>query len=493
MTVDTNPTGHADKGPEPAARAVIGQIIERASSPDFEQWWAQLAGSGFCGSPVHLIGHGGGPRPVEVMGRCKNRRAAVCPSCSALYAGDTWQLVHAGIVGGHHGLPATIANHPMIFATLTAPSFGAVHSASLDPLSGRPRPCHPVGAGGRCHHRCCAGCTLTHAVDDEAVGQPLCHDCYDYIGHVLFTWHAPDLWHRFTIRLRRAVANRLCQLGEDAKSVRVSYVKVVELQRRAVPHFHAVVRLDAVTGPGPPEPPETVLSAVELAALVAQTVTAVRLNVSGPTGSVVSRFGAQADVQPLRTSTITIADRTDDPEPEGVSARRVAAYLAKYVTKSVADFGLGARRISDQAIDELPVNDHTRRILWTIVQVAELPDHRDMVTWLHTLGYRGHITSKTRRYSTTMGALLARREAWRQHQQTKVLAGDDSGPDENEPSDWQFAGYGHANHGDRLLALSAAARVAEMRQVARDEFAKVTDDHAAILAEDVAPDDDWQP
>ena len=39
------------------------------------------------------------------MIRCGNRRAAICPSCSDLYAADTWQLVHAGACGGHHGIP----------------------------------------------------------------------------------------------------------------------------------------------------------------------------------------------------------------------------------------------------------------------------------------------------------------------------------------------------------------------------------------------------
>ena len=477
----TPPADDTGKGSEPADLSMVAQIIDRATSPDFEQWWARLAKSGFCGSPVHLVGHDEAHRPVQVMGRCKNRRAAVCPSCSALYAGDTWQLVHAGIAGGHHGLPPTIATHPMVFATLTAPSFGTVHSLNRDPIGGAPRPCHPVGTRDRCGHRRSAGCTVTHDPGDESVGQPLCPDCYDYISHVLFTWHAPALWHRFTIKLRRAVAKRLSQLGENPKAVRVSYVKVVELQRRAVPHFHAVVRLDGTADPGsPPEPPETALTVGDLAALVVQAITAVRLTVPAPAGTVHLRFGPQTDVQPLQT-TLDTTDRTDGQEPARLSGRRVAAYLAKYVTKSVADFGLGARRISDQAISELPVNDHIRRILQAIVEVAELPDHHAMVTWLHTLGYRGHITSKTRQYSTTMGALLAHREAWRQQQHPAEAGdnGEDAGTDHNAPSEWRFAGYGHANYGDRLLAISAAARAAEIRRVGRDEVGEGCDDGQA--------------
>ena len=35
------------------------------------------------------------------------------------------------------------------------------------------------------------------------------------------------------------------------------------------------------------------------------------------------------------------------------SNRQIAGYLAKYVTKSVADFGIGVRRFSPGAIDQL--------------------------------------------------------------------------------------------------------------------------------------------
>ena len=34
-------------------------------------------------------------------------------------------------------------------------------------------------------------------------GTALCGQCYDYFGHVPFTWHLPELWRRFTIALAR--------------------------------------------------------------------------------------------------------------------------------------------------------------------------------------------------------------------------------------------------------------------------------------------------
>ena len=95
-------------------------------------------------------------------------------------------------------------------------------------------------------------------------------------------------------------------------------------------------------------------------------------------------------------------------------ARRVAGYLAKYVTKSVAEFGLSPARMSAEAIEALELRDHVLAILTTLVGLASTGgQYAPMLWWLHTLGYRGHITTKSRRFSVTMAALRARREAWR--------------------------------------------------------------------------------
>jgi hypothetical protein len=64
----------------------------------------------------------GGVLPVA----CKNRRASRCPPCAEVYSADTYQLIRAGLSGGK-GVPETVAGHPCVFTTLTAPSFGPVH------------------------------------------------------------------------------------------------------------------------------------------------------------------------------------------------------------------------------------------------------------------------------------------------------------------------------------------------------------------------------
>ena len=100
----------------------------------------------------------------------------------------------------------------------------------------------------------------------------------------------------------------------------------------------------------------------------------------------------------------------------------MAAYLAKYVTKSVAEFGVGIRRMSPLAVAELDVTAHVRAILTTITDLAAHRAYDGMDRWLHTLGYRGHITTKSRLFSTTMGALRAYRAAWTRQQHSQHAA-----------------------------------------------------------------------
>jgi hypothetical protein len=47
--------------------------------------------------------------------RSGNRRAAVCPSCSAEYKGDAWHLIVCDQAGGK-GIPESMAEHPCTFA-----------------------------------------------------------------------------------------------------------------------------------------------------------------------------------------------------------------------------------------------------------------------------------------------------------------------------------------------------------------------------------------
>jgi uncharacterized Zn-finger protein len=76
---------------------------------------------------------------------CGNRRETVCPACSTVYKRDAFEIVRSLLVGGN-GVPATVARHPGVFATLTAPSFGEVHTRIVRrhtcERQSRCEPCH---------------------------------------------------------------------------------------------------------------------------------------------------------------------------------------------------------------------------------------------------------------------------------------------------------------------------------------------------------------
>lgn len=428
--------------------AVLRQMIRRAASPSFEAWWDAAERSGFCASPIRLGATDEFGRQHHVLTRCNNRRATTCPSCSDLYARDIWQLIHAGLSGGHHGMPSTVANHPQLFVTLTAPSFGAVHT------TGRTGICHPRRPRQRkCEHGQLLGCGRIHDLDDPLAGQPLCSECYEYVRHVLFAWHAPELWRRFTIRLRRSLSRELRHRGTDPKGTRPSFVKVVELQRRGVPHFHAVIRLDAASPPGvEPAIPQTGIATADFVGLVRRAAAETKLAIGN---DVVLRFGEQLDVKSVGQTSEACSDSS-------VLNRRVAGYLAKYVTKSVTDLGIEVRRLSPEGIDQLDLTDHVRRILQTIVVVAREEPYQQMALWLHTLGYRGHVTSKSRQFSTTLKALRDNRADWRRKQ-----AGPAPETATFEQLPWDFERSGYETLGDRMLVVSASNRAREQRLAGR--------------------------
>lgn len=150
---------------------LVEDLLARASDPEsYEAWRIRARATGWCRHPVRLTGttrlvdHGSGEVRGEfasaalpegvLLKAWQQRRATLCPTCSATYRADAFQLVSAGLRGGK-GVPETIADHPAAFATLTAPAFGAVHSAAKN-RDGQPRPCHPAGTGA-CQHGTSSG------------------------------------------------------------------------------------------------------------------------------------------------------------------------------------------------------------------------------------------------------------------------------------------------------------------------------------------------
>ncbi len=252
----------------------------------------------------------GGVLPIA----CKTRRASRCPPCAEVYQADTYQLIRAGLTGGK-GIPATVADHPCVFTTLTAPSFGPVHTHRE--RGGRELACRPRRAAGTCPHGARMSCPDRHGRDDDRLGEPLCADCYDYTGSVLFNACAPELWRRFTITLRRTLARRAGLTSEAfAAQVRVSYAKLAGYQRRGVVHFHAIIRLDGPTGPSTAPPAWATLGL--LTGAIDQAARAVHIDIPATRG-VPARtlaWGRQLDTRPITTTGV-------------LTDTKVAAYVAK--------------------------------------------------------------------------------------------------------------------------------------------------------------------
>jgi hypothetical protein len=335
---------------------------------------------------------------------CKTRRASRCPPCAEVYRADTYQLLRAGLSGGK-GIPDSVSTHPCVFTTLTAPSFGPVHAQREK--DGRVLRCRPRRRGGTCPHDNRLSCPDRHARDDPRLGKPLCADCYDYAGAVLFNACAPELWRRFTITLRRSLARQSGLTSNAfAAQVRMSYAKVAEYQRRGVVHFHAIIRLDGPAGPTTTPPDWATLGL--LMAAIAQTARTVHLETPATTGLPVRAltWGRELDTRPVTTT----GELTDS---------KVAAYVAKYATKAAECTGTLDRRVmpADQ-LDALPVSEHARRHIRECIRLSKLPglEGLRLAAWAHMLGFSGHFATKSRTYSTTLGALRADRAAYQREQ-----------------------------------------------------------------------------
>ena len=427
----------------------LRDIARRASSPDYQRWAAQIRRTGGCAQPVHLRGRVDYRDPLTgvllhrystdhepdgtLRVACKTRRASRCPSCAEVYRADTYQLVRAGLVGGK-GVPDSVTDHPAVFATLTAPSFGAVHARKEN--NGVVRPCHPRRDLGTCPHGRAQSCTERHAADDPRLGEPLCADCYDYTGSVLFNAVAPELWRRFTLALRRKVAR---SAGLTAAGLRdiltVSFAKVAEYQRRGLVHFHAVIRFDGPDGPTSPPPGWADSNLLDTAVRhAAQAVTTATLAAEGlPARSFA--WGTQVDVRPITTT----GELTD---------QAVAGYIAKYATKAAECVGTLDRRLRPtDDLDRLNIRDHARRLIAECRRLGALDELADLrlSEWAHMLGFRGHFSTKSRRYSTTLGALREARAVHNQHEH-QITTGRLPFTDEDQvlvTAHWAYVGQGH--------------------------------------------------
>ena len=354
--------------------ALLAGVVDRLTRPDYPAFEAQLRSSGYCARPVRLQGRidvcdGYGRRqqvwttdgePDGVLRKaCGNRREAVCAPCAERYRGDAWQLIAAGLRGGK-GVPETVTGHPAIFATLTAPSFGIVHARILGP-DGKPLRCHPRRDRPVCEHGNLMSCSRMHGPDDPGLGEPLCPECFDYEGAVIWNNLLGELWRYSTIYLPRQLA-ALAGITQKRlhERIRVSYVKASEYQRRGLVHLHAVIRLDRRMPDYRADeirPPDKRFTSELLEHALRATVAEVKVKIPDELGTGEIRWGKQLDVQQLPV---------DEPD-----RRRWAGYLAKYTTKSTEQAGGLLHRIHRDEVEHVHVSEHNRRYLTTAFELDD--------------------------------------------------------------------------------------------------------------------------
>jgi hypothetical protein len=439
----------------------LADLLRVANSAGFDRWQEQVRRTGGCANPIRLMGQTvtrdaktgdvlysystehepGGMLRVA----CGNRRASRCPACAWTYAGDTYHLIRAGITGDvNKGVSPVVRDHPRVFATLTAPSFGPVHN--------RPD-------SGRCR------CGAQHPEDDPVLGTALDPERYDYAGAVLWNNFVGDLWRRFTIYLRREIAARAGLSQTAMREVcRVSFGKVAEFQKRGSVHFHAVVRLDGPDGPdtAPPAWATTVLLDESIRAAATRVSVLVPASLDLPERTL--RWGSQVDVQPIGAL-----------GHEELTEQAVASYVAKYATKAAETTGTVDRRIGELSeLDKLPVPEHTRHLIEACWALDDAYPDRLLARWAHMLGFRGHFSTKSRRYSTTLGALRQVRADYRARQERRER-GLSEDLDDSEGSvlvlaHWTYAGQGHTP-GESWLAATIAKEIRLNREIAREALA----------------------
>ncbi|HBF83572.1 MAG TPA: replication initiator protein [Streptomyces sp.] len=107
------------------------------------------------------------------------------------------------------------------------------------------------------------------------------------------------------------------------------------------------------------------------------------------------------------------------------------------------------------------------RTCWELSRLPEFADLK-LWKWAHMLGFRGHFSTKSRRYSVTLGALRAARRTWRTEQ-----ARTHTGLPEPDPTTtlvighWDYLGSGYSP-GAALLAANVWHRKELERQFAAE-------------------------
>jgi hypothetical protein len=168
---------------------------------------------------------------------------------------------------------------------------------------------------------------------------------------------------------------------------------------------------------------------------------------------------------------------------EELTEEQVTGYIAKYATKSTETLGVTLNhRISEGELLELELPAHVAELIRACRELAGRPGLAKLRLhkWAHMLGFGGHFSTKSRRYSTTLGALRRARVAYAiRRRRGDALPLDAWGLPEDDQAaivvaSWIYVGRGYQTTGEAWLAASAAARARETRRVAKEELRTTT-------------------
>jgi hypothetical protein len=153
-------------------------------------------------------------------------------------------------------------------------------------------------------------------------------------------------------------------------------------------------------------------------------------------------------------------------------------------SKATETFGSGLdHRLTEGDLGQLDVPAHVAELVQACWELGARPGLAGLRlrAWAHMLGFRGHWSTRSRRYSTTMTALRRARVAYAKRRRARDGVPLDAGgrvEDDDQAAvviaTWTYTGCGYQTQGEVWLALSAAARARERRRIAREELTTTT-------------------
>jgi hypothetical protein len=208
-------------------------------------------------------------------------------------------------------------------------------------------------------------------------------------------------------------------------------------------------------------------------------------------------WGDQLETQPITTA------GEDQREP---TDQRVAEYIAKYATKAGENTGTMDRPVvcwrckgaghdrerhwpchlcldrgtHHDNVHQFGMSFHAPAMIsacWNLGALPELEGLR-LRPWAHMLGFRGHFSPRSRRYSTTLRCLRQARKDWRNDRLTAAMGYPEGTRvkrhhDEYQGEDtilvigqWQYRGRGHSP-GEAIYSRTIAEDIAENRCICR--------------------------